>query len=114
RRLVVGIIEIAGESIGALEQPDAEALAAAVRLQDHRTGVEMATRRRSEVLLPGDQHGSRGANPGRFQRGILPGLADFEIERARSVDDTPAMPGQPSQYRGGKFGGGAVDAGLGG
>ena len=45
RRLVVGIIEIAGESIGALEQPDAEALAAAVRLQDHRTGVEMATRR---------------------------------------------------------------------
>src|SRR6266550_9435657 len=94
RRLVIGAVEIAGESIGRVEQPDAEPFAAAVRLQNDRPTVEMATGCGDEVLRAGDQHGSRDADPGRFQSGILPGLADLEIERARSVDDAPPMPSQ--------------------
>ncbi len=45
-----------------------------------------------------DQHGARRADAGRLECGVLPGLADLGVKRARAVDDPPAVPGEPGQH----------------
>ena len=104
-RLVFRAVKIERERLGGVEQPDAKPLAAAVWLQDDRAAVEMPPCRGDKILPAGDQHGPRRMDAGRFERGILPALADLEVERARSVDDAAAMPREPRQYCGRQFGG---------
>jgi hypothetical protein len=72
----------------------------------------MLARRFDKQIRAGDQHGARRADARHLQRGVLPGLADLQVERARPVDDAPAMAGEPGQHRGGQLGGKAVVAGV--
>src|SRR5207248_768301 len=81
RRLVFRAVDLQGERRGGVEQPDAKPLAAAVWLQDDRAAVEMPPCRGDKILPAGDQHGPRRMDAGRFERGILPALADLEVER---------------------------------
>ena len=99
RRLVIRAVEIVGERVGGLEQPHAEPLAAAVRLQDERAAGKALPRRCDQQLLAGDQHGVRRADAGGFEGGVLARLADFEVERAAAVDDAAAVPLEPGQHR---------------
>ena len=87
-----------------MEQLHAQALAAAVRLQDDRLTGEVALRGGDDMVAPGDQDGARRGDAVAFQRGILAGLADLEVERAGAVDHAPAPAGEPGQHRGGELG----------
>jgi len=69
-----------------------------------------------ETLRAFERGGGRtrpeGGDPGGFERGVLAGLADLEIECARAVDDAPPVAREPSQHRGGQLGGVAMVAGV--
>ena len=97
RRLVVGAVEMVAERTRRFQEPDAEPLAAAVRLEDERTVSKMLPGRFDEQFLAGDEDCIWRANVGLFQGGVLAGLADLEIERAATVDCAAAMPFEPSQ-----------------
>src|SRR4051812_19969685 len=103
RRLIVSAGEMIGESVSGMEQTNAEPLSAAIRLKDHRAGVEMATRSGQQLVLASHEDRPRGTEAGGFERGILAGLADFEVERARAVNDAAAIPCQPRKHGGGQF-----------
>src|SRR5258708_1869122 len=60
----------------------------------------------------GDENGARRADAGGLEGGVLTRLADFEVESAAAVDDAPPVPLEPSEHRGGQFGGVAVVAGM--
>ena len=66
-----------------MEQANAEPLAAPVRLEDHRAGIEMAARNSHQVVFAGDKDGPRGTDAGGFERGILARFADFQVQRTR-------------------------------
>ena len=70
------------------------------------------SRRGDEQILAGDQNGVRGADAGGFERGVLAGLADLEVERAAAVDDAAPVPIEPGQHRRGQLGGVAMVAGV--
>ena len=111
-RLVFDAGDIGRQRLGGLEQADPEPFAAAVRLEDHRATGEMLLRCRGKRFLAGDQHRLRRGDAGHLERGVLPGLADLEVERGGAVDDPPSVPGEPSQDRRGQFGGMAMVAGV--
>ncbi len=50
--------------------------------------------------------------PTDFQRRVLAGLADLEVQRAAAVNDAAAVVLEPGQYRDGQFNGVAVVAGM--
>src|SRR5712692_10532230 len=93
RRLVFSAHDIGGERLGRVKQADPEPLATAVRFWDQRAAWKMLTCCINKHVRAGDQHGARRTNAGRLERGVLAGLADLEVERARAVDDPPAVPG---------------------
>src|ERR1700730_3042630 len=99
RRLVIRAVEVLGKSIRTEEQPHAEPLAAAVRLEDEWASTKMAPRRFEEQLLTGNEHRIRGADTGLFEGGVLASLADLEVESAAAVDDAATVPFEPGQYR---------------
>ncbi len=104
RRLVIRAVEVVAERSRAEEQPHAEPLAAAVRLEDERAVAEMLPRRLDEQLLAGNEHSPRRANAGVFEGSVLARLADLEVERAAAVDGAAPVAFEPSQHRGGQFG----------
>src|SRR4051812_24836461 len=87
-----------------MEQANAEPPAAAVRLEDHRAAIEVATRSCQQLVLASNEDRSWGTDAGNLERGVLARLADFEIERTRAVNDAAAMSRQPRKHGGGELG----------
>ena len=112
RRVVIRPLEVIAERVRTVEQPHAEAFAAAVRLEDRGTTTEALPGGLDEQFLAGDKNSVRGVNAGGFESGVLTRLADLEVERAAAVDDAPPVLFEPSQHRGGQFGGVAMVAGV--
>src|SRR5208282_1631526 len=108
RRLVIQAAEVVSEDIRGVKQPNAEPFAAAVRLKDKRGVGEMPPGSLDEQFFAGDEDGARRADPGRFEGGVLAGLADLEVERLAAVDDAAPVPVEPSQHRSSQLGGVAV------
>jgi hypothetical protein len=99
---------VVGESVSGVEQTDAEPLAATVRLEDQRAGIEMAARGGQQLVFASHEDRPWGTDAGGFERGVLARLADFEVERTRAVNDAAAMSRQPCKHGGGQFGGVAM------
>src|SRR5215831_15392907 len=112
RQLVIRAAEVITERIRRLKQPHPETLAAAVRLEDERTAVEVLPSRFDQQFLACDEHGHGRADAGSFEGSVLAHLADLEVESVTAVDDAAAMTLEPSQHRGGQLGGIAVVAGV--
>ena len=112
RRVVILAGEMVRESVSGMEQANAEPLAAAVRLEDHRAGVEMAAGSGQQLVFASDEDRPWGTDAGGFERGVLARLADFEVERTRAVDDAAAMSRQPRKHGGGQFGRVAMLSGV--
>ena len=110
RRFVGVAGEVCGEAVAGQEELHAEPLAAAVRLQNDRLTNEVPQCGGADVVAAGHQHGARRGNAVAFQCGVLPCLADLEVQRTGSVDHAPAPAGEPGKHRGGEFGGEAVVA----
>ena len=89
--------------VGGHEQPHAQALAAPVRLQDDGLAGEVALRGGDDMLASGNQDGARRGDAVALQCCVLAGLADLEVERARTVDHAPVPAREPGQHRGGEF-----------
>src|SRR5688572_3191752 len=101
-----------GESISGMEQANTEALAAAVRLENHRAFVEVAPRGGQQLIFTSDEDCPWGTDAGGFERGVLARLADFEVERTRAVNDAAAMSRQPRKHGSSQFGRIAMIAGV--
>ena len=86
-----------------MEQPHAETLAAAVRLQDDRLVGEMAPRGGHDAIAAGHQDGARRGDAVALQGCVLPRLADLQVERARPVDHAPAPAREPCEHGSGQF-----------
>jgi len=111
-RLVIRAIEVVAERPRRIEQPDAQPLAATVRLEDQRGVAEMLPGRLDQQSLAGDQHGIRRADAGGFEGGVLARLADLEVERAAAVDGAAPVPFEPGQDRCCQFRAKAMVAGV--
>ena len=112
RRFVGCTADVSGQAVGRLEELYPETFAAAVRLQDHRLVREVAARRGEDAVAAGDENGAGCGDALRFQGGVLPDLADLQVERARSVDHAAAPAGEPGEHAGRQFGREAVVAGM--
>jgi hypothetical protein len=77
-----------------------------------RAGREVALRGGDDTLASGNQDGARRGDAVALQRGVLAGLADFEVQRARSVDHAPVPADEPGQHRRGEFRREAMVAGV--
>src|SRR6516165_9548727 len=111
-RLVIRAVEVIAKSIRRMKQLHAEPFTAAVRLEDKRAAVKTPPCGLDEQLLAGDEDGIRRADAGRFEGGVLAGLADLEIEGAAAVDDAAPVALEPGQHRGGQLGRIPVIAGV--
>ena len=89
-----------GQGVHVVKELHAEALAAAVGLEDHGLPVERLPRRLDDMVPADDGHRARHADPRGFEGRILPDLADLEVEGGEPVDDAPAVPFEPGQERG--------------
>src|SRR5688572_4683272 len=104
RRVVISAGEMVGESIRGMEQANAEPLAAAVRLEDHRAVVEVAARSGQQLVFTSDEDRPWGTDAGGFERGVLARLADLKVERTRTINDAAAMSCQPRKHGSSQFG----------
>ena len=110
RRLVIRAVEIVGEGAGRVEQPHAEAFAAAVRLHNERAVAKTLASGFEEQFLAGNDNGVRSADAGGFEGGVLARLADLEVERVAAVHDAAPVPFEPGQHRDSQLGGVAMVA----
>src|SRR5260370_899672 len=110
RGLVIRTVEVIAQRVRGPKQPNAEPLAAAVRLEDQGAGAKALPCSLGEQFLAGDEDSVRRSDAGGFEGGVLARLADLEVERAAAVDDAPLVLLEPGQHRGGQLGGVAMVA----
>ena len=100
RRFVLVAFDIGLQAVLRAEQAYPETLAAPIWFQDNRAPGEMVLCRLKQMVAAGNHHGSWRVDAGSGQRGILARLADFQVERGRSIDHAAVPPGQPGEHRG--------------
>src|SRR5690348_12542921 len=99
RWLVIRAIDVIGERVCGVEQPHAEALAAAVRFQNERAEAKSLPRRLEKEFFAENEDSIRCMDASSFEGGILARFADLQVERAATVDDAAPMALEPGQHR---------------
>src|SRR6516164_2492623 len=112
RWLVIRAIDVIGERVCRVEQPHAEALAAAVWFQNERAEAKSLPRCLKKEFFAKNEDSIRCVNASSFEGGILARLADLQVERAAAVDNAAPMPLEPGQHRSRQLGGIAMVASV--
>src|SRR5229473_899253 len=91
RRLVIRPVEVICKTLHSLKESYAKAFAAAARLEDEGAAAKALPRRSGEQLPAGNKNSVGGANAGGLEGGVLPWLADLEVEEPFAPRQRPPI-----------------------
>ena len=104
RRIVISAGKVVGESVYSIEQANAEPLAAAVRLEDHRADIEIAARGSKQPVMASNKDRPWGSSSRRLRARRTCAPCRSRGRAGGPLNDVTAMSCQPSKYSGAQFG----------